>query len=112
MIDSCYQQLRGKSLHQAIDNEFSRDTKTLLHTILEGLQDPASYFARRIRESVQGIGTNDSRLVRVIVSRCEIDLPRIKQAYQALYGRDLVSDVRSDTSGNYRKILTYLLTRV
>ena len=112
MISSCYQQLRGKTLHKAIDNEFSGDTKKLLHTILEGLQDPAAFFARRLRESVQGIGTNDSRLVRVIVSRCEVDMPRIKQAYQRLYGRDLVSDVRSDTSGNYRRILTHLLTRV
>ena len=112
MINSCYQQLRGKSLHKAIDNEFSGDTRNLLHTILEGLQDPAAYFARRLRESVQGIGTNDSRLVRVIVSRCEVDMPRIKQAYQRLYGRDLVSDVRSDTSGDYKRILTYLLTRV
>ena len=112
MISNCYQQLRGKSLHKAIDNEFSGDTKKLLHTILEGLQDPAAYFARRLRESVQGIGTNDSRLVRVIVSRCEVDMPRIKQAYQRLYGRDLVSDVRSDTSGDYKRILTYLLTRV
>jgi annexin A7/11 len=99
MISSCYQQLRGNTLHHAIDKEFSGDTKKLLHTILEGLQDPAAYFAKRIRESVQGIGTNDSRLVRVIVSRCEVDMPRIKQAYQRLYGRDLVSDVRSDTSG-------------
>ena len=84
----------------------------MLHTILEGLQDPAAYFARRLRESVQGVGTNDSRLVRVIVSRCEVDMPRIKQAYQRLFGRDLVMDVRSDTSGNYKKILTHLLTRV
>ena len=112
MISSCYQQLRGNTLHHAIDKEFSGDTKKLLHTILEGLQDPAAYFAKRIRESVQGIGTNDSRLVRVIVSRCEVDMPRIKQAYQRLYGRDLVSDVRSDTSGDYKQILTYLLTRV
>jgi predicted lipid carrier protein YhbT len=112
LINNCYQQLRGKSLHQAIDNEFSGDTNSLLHTILEGLQDPAAYFARRLRESVQGVGTNDSRLVRVIVSRCEVDMPRIKQAYQRLFGRDLVMDVRSDTSGNYKKILTHLLTRV
>lgn len=112
MISKCYQQLRGNTLHNAIDKEFSGDTKKLLHTILEGLQDPPAYFARRIRESVQGIGTNDSRLIRVIVSRCEVDMPRIKQAYQRLYGRDLISDVRSDTSGDYKQILTYLLTRV
>ena len=112
LISKSYQQLRGKSLHHAVDNEFSGDTKKLLHTILEGLQNPAAYYARRLRESVQGIGTNDSRLVRVIVSRCEVDMPLIKQEYRRIYGRDLVYDVRSDTSGDYKKILTHLLTRV
>ena len=112
LISRNYQQFRGKTLHHAIDKEFSGDTKSLLHTILEGLQNPAAYFARRLRESVEGIGTNDSRLVRVMVSRCEIDLPLIKQEYRRIYGRDLIYDIRSDTSGDYKKILTYLLTRV
>ena len=112
LISRCYQQLRGKSLHHAVEKEFSGDTRKLLHTILEGLQDLPAYYAKRLRDAVEGIGTNDSRLVRVIVSRCEVALPLIKQAYGRLYGRDLVHDVRSDTSGDYKKILTYLLTRV
>ena len=112
LISRNYHQLRGNTLHHAIDKEFSGDTKKLLHTILEGLQNPAAYFARRLRDSVEGVGTNDSRLVRVIVSRCEIDMPLIKQEYRRMYGRDLVYDIRSDTSGDYKRILTYLLTRV
>ena len=112
LISRNYQQLRGKSLHHAIEKEFSGDIKKLLHTVLEGLSDPAAYYARRLRDAVEGVGTNDSRLVRVIVSRCEVDMPLIKQAYRRLYGRDLVHDVRSDTSGDYKKILTHLLTRV
>ena len=83
-----------------------------MHTILDGLINPAAYFARRLRDAVEGIGTNDSRLVRIIVSRCEVDMPLIKQEYRRLYGRDLVHDVRSDTSGDFKKILTHLLTRV
>ena len=112
LISRQYQQLRGNTLHHAIDKEFSGDTKKLLHTILEGIQNPPAYFARRIRESVQGIGTNDSRLVRVIVSRCEIDMPLIKQEYRRIYGRDLLHDVRTDTSGDYKRILTHLIARV
>ena len=112
LISRSYQQLRGRNLHHAIDKEFSGDTKKLLHTILEGLQNVSAYYAKRIRESVEGVGTNDSRLVRCIVSRCEIDMPLIKQEYRRMYGRDLVHDVRSDTSGDYKKILTFLLTRV
>ena len=83
----------------------------LLETIVGGLLDPAGYFAKRIRESVKGLGTNDSRLVRVIVSSSEVDLGRIKQAYQTMYGRDMLHDVRDDTSGYYKEILTGLISR-
>ena len=112
LISRSYQQLRGNTLYRAVDKEFSGDTKKLLLTILDGLQNPAAYFARRLRDSLEGIGTNDSRLVRVIVSRCEVDMPLIKQEYRRLFGRDLIYDIRSDTSGDYKKILTHLLTRV
>ena len=99
-INQCYLKMRGKGLLYAIDKEFSGDVKKLLQTIVGGLLDIHGYFAMRIRESVKGLGTNDSKLVRVIVSRCEIDLPQIKKAYQRIYQRDLLHDVRDDTSGN------------
>ncbi|MBR6072337.1 MAG: annexin [Acholeplasmatales bacterium] len=111
MINDCYTRLRGKGLLKAIDKEFSGDIKRLLETVVGGLLDPAGYFAKRIRESVKGLGTCDSKLVRVIVSRSEIDLGRIKQAYQTIYGRDMLHDVRDDTSGYYREILTGLISR-
>ena len=111
MINDCYTRLRGKGLLKAIDKEFSGDIKRLLETVLGGLIDPAGYFAKRIRESVKGLGTCDSKLVRVIISRSEIDLGRIKQAYQTIYGRDMLHDVRDDTSGYYKEILTGLISR-
>ena len=110
-INQCYLKMRGKGLLHAIDKEFSGDVKKLLQTIVGGLLDIHGYFAMRIRESVKGLGTNDSKLVRVIVSRCEIDLPQIKEAYQRIYQRDLLHDVRDDTSGYYRNILTCLISR-
>ena len=112
MINDCYTKLRGKGLLTAIDKEFSGDIKKLLQTIVGGLLDPAGYFAMRIREAVKGLGTNDAKLVRVIVSRSEIDLGYIKQAYQRMYHRDMLHDVRDDTSGYYRDILTGLISRV
>ena len=112
MINDCYLKLRGKGLLKAIDKEFSGDMKKLLQTVVGGLLDPAGYFAMRIREAVKGLGTNNSKLVRVIVSRSEIDLGYIKQAYQRMYQRDMLNDVRSDTSGYYRDILTGLIARV
>ena len=112
MINDCYCRLRGKGLLNAIDKEFSGNIKKLLQTIVGGLLDPPGYFAKRIREAVKGLGTNDAKLARVIISRSEIDLGFIKQAYQRLYQRDMLHDVRSDTSGFYRDILTGLIARV
>ena len=110
-INQCYMKIKGKGLLNAIDKEFSGDIRKLLQTVVGGLLDIHGYFAMRIREAVKGLGTNDSRLVRVIVSRCEIDLSQIKQAYQRIYQRDLLRDVRDDTSGYYREILTSLISR-
>jgi len=112
MINDFYTKSRGKGLLKAIDKEFSGDIKKLLQTVVGGLLDPAGYFASRIREAVKGLGTNDSKLVRVIVSRSEVDLGAIKQAYQRIYGRDMLHDVRDDTSGYYRDILTGIISRV
>jgi hypothetical protein len=110
-INQCYVSLRGKSLEKAIDNEFSGDAKKLFMTLLKVLINPPSYFAERIHDSISGIGTKDNKLIRNIVSRCEIDMPQIKQCYRSMYGRDLLSDVRGDTSGDYKKILSGLIAR-
>ena len=61
---------------------------------------------QEVRNSLEGAGTKDKQLIRIIVSRAEIDLRQIKQAYYKLYGRDMVTDIRNDTSGDYKRILT------
>ena len=110
-INQCYINLRGKGLDKVIDNEFSGDVKKLFKTLFKVLINPPSYFAQRIHEAIDGLGTNDRKLIRNIVSRCEIDLPQIKQCYRSMYGRELISDVRGDTSGDYKKILSKLIAR-
>ena len=111
MINDLYSRIRPKGLMHAIDKEFSGDIKKLLQTVLKGLMNAPAYFAQRIRDSVKGLGTNDSRLVRVIVSRSEIDLGLIKQEYFKNFQRDMLHDVRDDTSGYYKEILTGLIAR-
>lgn len=38
---------------------------------------------------MSGAGTKDRALIRIIVSRCEVDLGDIKAAFQGKYGRTL-----------------------
>ena len=43
--------------------------------------------------NLQGLGTDDDLLIRIIVSRCEIDTKQIKQRFLELYGKTLKSFV-------------------
>lgn len=54
-----------------------------------------------------GLGTNNEDLIRILVSRCEIDLNQIKKEYLRLYGKTLYDAVKSELSGDY-EVFIYL----
>ena len=58
---------------------------------------------------MKGLGTDDSTLVRVVVSRTEIDLPYIKAEYMKKYRKPLGDEVRLETPGHYRSFLLSLV---
>lgn len=107
-INQYYSQLSSRSLSQAVDKEFSGDLKTALNTILEAIISPTNYFARRINKAVKGLGTNDKLLIRTICSREGIDMKEIRESYKNLFGKDMIEDIKDDTSGLYQKVLVTL----
>ena len=110
-IASFYQQIAGVDLYTSLKKEFSGNAEKLLKAIFYWSVNPPEWFATRVRNSLEGAGTKDKQLIRIIVSRAEIDLRQIKQAYYKLYGRDMVTDIRNDTSGDYKRILTEICNK-
>ena len=100
-----YHKLTGHTILQAIDKEFSGDSKKALRTIVYATLSPSEYFANRVHDAVKGLGTKDHLLIRVLVSRSEIDMPQIKQYYKQLFKKDMYEDVKNDISGDYRKLM-------
>ncbi len=100
-----YQNLTGKSVLDSIESEFSGDTKELLKTIAQAMIYPSQFFASRIRKACKGWGTDDGTLVRILISRDEIDLPQIKAHFQNMYGESLEDEIKDECSGDYQKIL-------
>ena len=104
-INQKYSEISTNTLKRAIEKEYSRDVKKALLTILDGILNPAEYFAKRVNQSVKGLGTDDKMLIRVIVSREGIDMEEMKKIYKNIFQKDMAEDIRSDTSGDYRKLL-------
>ena len=111
VIAQIYQQIAGVDLYTSLKKEFSGSAEKALCGIFYASINPPEYFASRIRDAVKGAGTKDTNLIRIIVSRAEYDMAQIKQAYKKLYNRDLIADVKSDTHGDYEKVLVALLNK-
>lgn len=58
---------------------------------------------------MKGAGTDEDTLIRILVTRAESDLPAIKGKFQEKYKKSLTEAVRSDTSGDFRKLLLAIL---
>ena len=106
-----YHREYGKSLIKVIEDDFSGDVKDLIKTIFYANISPSEYFATRLRFAIKGVGTNEKVLNRVIITRNEVDMDIIKEYYKILYDRDLIKDIKDDTSGNYQKLLLALVDK-
>ena len=108
-ISKAYFKWYSKTLFEIIEKLFSGDAKRVLKAIVYALLSPSEYFAYRINKAIKGLGTNDTILIRVLVSRDEIDIGRIKRYYKQLYQKDLYTAVKDDVSGDYRNLLLELI---
>jgi hypothetical protein len=108
MMAQQYHKISGHTILQAIDKEFHGDSKKALRTIVYATLSPSEYFATRVNDAIKGWGTKDHLLIRILITRDEIDMPMIKQYYKQLYGKDMVEAIKNDISGDYQKLMIEL----
>lgn len=65
--------------------------------------------AKAIREAVKGLGTNDEALIKIFRNTSYEDRLALSKEYFNQFKRDLIDDIKGDTSGNYRSILVNML---
>ena len=80
----------------AICHQGGKDKKTFscVVYIVKTVHNRPAYFAERLHLAMKGLGTDDDALIRIIVSRCEIDLANIKYEYERAHGKTLLSAVK------------------
>ncbi|KAJ0726715.1 putative annexin [Helianthus annuus] len=108
-VSSTYRNTNKNTLRKAIKHETSGNFKDALITILQCAENPGKHFAKVLRKATKGLGTEDKTLIRIIVTRAEMDMQYIKGEYHNKYSKTLNEVVHSETSGNYRTFLLSLL---
>uniref|UniRef100_A0A8D0P554 Annexin n=1 Tax=Sus scrofa TaxID=9823 RepID=A0A8D0P554_PIG len=103
-----YKRISQKDIEQSIKSETSGSFEDALLAIVKCMRNKSAYFAERLYKSMKGLGTDDNTLIRVMVSRAEIDMMDIRANFKRLYGKSLYSFIKGDTSGDYRKVLLIL----
>ncbi|XP_066601732.1 annexin B9-like [Prorops nasuta] len=105
-----YENVTGHSIEAAIENEFSGDIKKGLLAIVKCVKNRPGFFAEQLHKSMKGLGTDDSRLIRLVVTRSEVDMGEIKQEFSKLFGESLEDCISGDCSGHYKKCLIALVS--
>ncbi|XP_015242910.1 annexin A1a isoform X2 [Cyprinodon tularosa] len=93
---------------KAIDLEMKGDIENCLTAIVKCAGSRPAFFAEKLYLAMKGKGTRKHILTRIMVSRSEIDMKRVKDEYKKNYGKTLYQDILDDTKGDYEKILLAL----
>uniref|UniRef100_A0A0C9S4X9 Annexin n=1 Tax=Wollemia nobilis TaxID=56998 RepID=A0A0C9S4X9_9CONI len=107
---SVYHSMYKHDLEKAIKRETSGDFEDALRAIVKCIRNPEKYFAEILYKSMKGLGTDDAALIRVVVTRAEIDMEYIKAEFANTYKKTLERMISSDTSGDYRAFLLTLVS--
>ncbi|KAL6475797.1 hypothetical protein MHYP_G00168370 [Metynnis hypsauchen] len=103
-----YQQMCGKDIEKSICREMSGDLESGMLAVVKCIKNTPGYFAERLHKAMKGAGTKDRTLIRIMVTRSEVDMLDIRQEYLRNYGKSLYTDISGDTSGDYKKLLLKL----
>uniref|UniRef100_A0A8C4EM93 Annexin A11a n=1 Tax=Dicentrarchus labrax TaxID=13489 RepID=A0A8C4EM93_DICLA len=88
-----YQQMCGRDIEKSIGREMSGDLESGMLAVVKCIKNTPAYFAERLYKAMKGAGTKDKTLIRIMVSRSEVDMLDIRQEYVKNYGKSLYTDI-------------------
>ncbi|MCJ1308367.1 hypothetical protein MMC25_002020 [Agyrium rufum] len=105
-LKATYQQRHNRSVEKDVASETSSYFKLALTSILRG---PLEQDVWLLNNAIKGLGTKESMLNDVLLSRSNADMNIIKQTYQRTYNRSLEADVKGDLSLKTERLFSMVL---
>ncbi|CAI9564982.1 unnamed protein product [Staurois parvus] len=103
-----YKSYSPYDMQESIKKEVKGDLENAFLNLVQCIQNKPLYFADRLYDSMKGKGTRDKVLIRIMLSRSEVDLLKIKAEFKKKYGKSLSYFISQDTKGDYQRALLNL----
>ncbi|KAJ0096761.1 hypothetical protein Patl1_27236 [Pistacia atlantica] len=104
-----YNNAFGNAINKNLKVDPNDDFLKLLRATIKCLTCPEKYFEKLLRLAINKLGTDEWALTRVVTTRAEVDMQRIKEEYRKRNSVTLEKAIAVDTSGDYEKMLLALI---
>uniref|UniRef100_A0A4W4EXU1 Annexin n=1 Tax=Electrophorus electricus TaxID=8005 RepID=A0A4W4EXU1_ELEEL len=98
-----YMKMSGFQIEESINRETSGNLKEVLLAV-----GKTPRLTLHVRVCATGAGTDDNTLIRIMVSRSEIDMLDIRAEFRRMFATSLNKMIKGDSSGDYCKTLLLL----
>ena len=101
-----YQAKYSKDLLKDFESKFKGEFKDILIGLYKS---PVEYDADLLYNAMKGIGSDKEVITEVLCFRSPERINEIKAKFQEKYGKELIPEIKSETSGDYQKTTLLLL---
>ncbi|KAM5256929.1 annexin A9 [Ctenodactylus gundi] len=95
-----YQWSTGQALEEAIQERFYGDPQAALLSLASVIRNTPLYFADKLHQALQETEPNYHVLMRILISRSEIDLLSIRAEFKKKFGKSLYSSLQDAARGD------------
>jgi len=107
-IAAAYEKRHNKSLEKAIQDNFSSHLETAMVALLH---DPIDFYARRLKEAMKGMGTDEGVINRILGGNDKRTVHEIAERFFQKYNTPLHKELSSELSGDYgRAVVAWVRT--
>uniref|UniRef100_A0A671NL67 Annexin n=1 Tax=Sinocyclocheilus anshuiensis TaxID=1608454 RepID=A0A671NL67_9TELE len=103
-----YKSYSPYDMQESIRKEVKGDLEKSFLTLVQCFENKQLYFANRLQDAMKSKGAKEKVLTRITVSRCEVDLKKIRQEFRAHHGKSLYQTIAEHTKGDYQRALLSL----
>eukprot|EP00045_Choanoeca_perplexa_P012065 m.130351 g.130351 ORF g.130351 m.130351 type:complete len:748 (+) comp15872_c0_seq1:360-2603(+) len=103
-----YETFTGQDLCVKLKRNLGSKLGTAYMTIIGCARNPARFFAEQIFKAFAGLGMDEEKIIRIFVSRSEVDMGTIAELYPAFAETSLKDEIHSEAKSDFRRGLNAL----